>query len=812
MSNRESGGGPVSVKDDDLRRALEGPTAGDPPPVGACSWSELATGAGCPESLSAVARVDPSALSGAELVDAIVASEKALSLLAARQMGLLTEFARPGRAGDVSELVAELMDKGGQGRHPDGEIDLDTVEGLVQDRAASLAAAEVAAALQISPITAGSRVRKAQDLCDGLPATVQALAAGRIDRGRAWLIAERTAPLSPSLREAVQDRILPIAEDRSAGNLRGLLDRAVIAADPHAAENRERKAKHDRELVLRSLPDGMASVRAFAPADAAMSIFTLADLLADRTGTDDDRPVAARRVDAWHDIAEQLLTHGYVDLTDLLDEVDGSGEPGSTEGISGAKGEPDQDSFRERDSAAKPATSHPVPEAPSGSSDTGDPANAQATSHPVPEAPSGSSGHGGAAATSLDPNPDSSPAEPTATARATDSAGTVDVDESHSGQPLSRSVAGTTTDTDTAAGAAGASATSLADQRITPDADPAAGAVTPQAAQRPQCPVCAHQPDTVAPDAIGNRERRRASRRATRQGRRPHLTVTLSASTLAGLDRLPGHLEGYGAITAETALMIARSAASITTVLLDPASGSITGTGSRTYRPSQATRDITTTLATTCRFPSCRQPAWRCDLDHRDAFDHLNPGDGGATDAANLDPLCRAHHWLKHHTSWSSNRGPEHTQLWTSPTGHRYTDPPRTLTLPGELLVPAERPTVRHPEEDARDTADTCGTAPGWHPNPKPWRTEIDDEGLRPDWRDAEFGGPFPDTIDLKVLVTTVRGRIERVRDIITAPRPSRTQEDNRDHGISGDEAAARWDVIDTPTEGRRVDPDEPPF
>src|SRR5664280_1414021 len=308
----------------------------------------------------------------------------------------------PGRDGPAMSpnLVAELMDKGGQGRRPDGEIDLDTVDTLVQERAASLAAAEVAAALQISPITAGSRVRKAQDLCDGLPATVNALAAGRIDRGRAWLIAERTAPLSPSLREAVQDRILPIAEDRSAGNLRGLLDRAVIAADPHAAENRERKAKHDRELVLRSLPDGMASVRAFAPADAAMSIFTLADLLADRTGTDDDRPVAARRVDDWHAIAQQLLTHGYVDLTDLLDEVDGSGEPGSTEGISGANDEPDQDSFTERDSAATPATSHPVPDPPSGSSDHGDPANAQATSHPVPEAPSGSSGHGGAAATS----------------------------------------------------------------------------------------------------------------------------------------------------------------------------------------------------------------------------------------------------------------------------------------------------------------------------------------------------------------------------------------------------------------------------
>jgi len=106
------------------------------PPSSVASWSELAAGAGCCESLNAIVQVDPGALSGAELVDAIVASEKAMSLMAARQMALLTEFARPGRAGDVSELVAELMDKGGDGRGPDGEIDLDTVEALVQERAA----------------------------------------------------------------------------------------------------------------------------------------------------------------------------------------------------------------------------------------------------------------------------------------------------------------------------------------------------------------------------------------------------------------------------------------------------------------------------------------------------------------------------------------------------------------------------------------------------------------------------------------------------------------------------------------------------
>ncbi|HEY5113960.1 MAG TPA: hypothetical protein VIJ00_00395, partial [Nakamurella sp.] len=171
----------------------------------------------------------------------------------------------------------------------------------------------------------------------------------------------------------------------------------------------------------------------------------------------------------------------------------------------------------------------------------------------------------------------------------------------------------------------------------------------------------------------------------------------------------------------------------------------------------------------------------------------------------NIDPLCRAHHWLKHHTAWSSTRGPGHTQVWSSPTGHRYIDPPRTLTLPGELLVPADAPPSRRPDDDGDVPNDDRNTA------------EVVDEGLRPDWRDAEFGGPFPDTMELKVLVTTVRRRVQRVRDIIKAPRPTRTAEDNPDHGGSSDTDAPGWDVTGPPTDGRRVDgrridPDDPPF
>ena len=89
-----------------------------------------------------------------------------------------------------------------------------------------------------------------------------------------------------------------------------------------------------------------------------------------------------------------------------------------------------------------------------------------------------------------------------------------------------------------------------------------------------------------------------------------------------------------------------------------------------------------------------------------------------------------------------------------------------------------------------------------------PGTAEIDDDGLRPDWRDAEFGGPFPDTIALKVLVSTVRGRVEQVRDLIRAPRRERSREDH--HPLPTDTStdtstAASPDV-------QPVDPDEPPF
>ncbi|MBM9467984.1 HNH endonuclease signature motif containing protein [Nakamurella leprariae] len=176
----------------------------------------------------------------------------------------------------------------------------------------------------------------------------------------------------------------------------------------------------------------------------------------------------------------------------------------------------------------------------------------------------------------------------------------------------------------------------------------------------------------------------------TRQGRRPHLTVTIAATTLAGADDLPALLAGFGPIPAGLARAIAASAATITALATDPATGAAVAAGELQYRPRQDLRDRTTALRPTCTFPSCRQPAWRCDLDHRDRYDQEQPDRGGPTSLENLHPLCRRHHLTKHHTDWRVHPEPDQLTLhWTSPTGHHHTSRPRPATVPDPWLTTA---------------------------------------------------------------------------------------------------------------------------
>jgi uncharacterized protein DUF222 len=89
------------------------------------------------------------------------------------------------------------------------------------------------------------------------------------------------------------------------------------------------------------------------------------------------------------------------------------------------------------------------------------------------------------------------------------------------------------------------------------------------------------------------------------------------------------------------------------------------------YRPPPRLLEFVIARDLTCRFPSCRQPAWRGDLDHTIPHDR-----GGRTCSCNLGPLCRSHHQIKQLRGWLLSQPSPGIFEWLTPTGRRYAATP----------------------------------------------------------------------------------------------------------------------------------------
>lgn len=218
-------------------------------------------------------------LDDTDLVDAVIALDRLAGWASARQARLLAEFARR-RPGDDPELAGT-------------------------DRASSLcryAPDEVALALSQSRMSAGARLARSVQLCTVLPATLHAWETGRIDEAKALAICDATQNLDPDTAVAVQDRVLPRAAGRSLAQVKAALRRAVIAADPQGANERHRKARLDRRVVVGDETDGMASLWALLPAHAASASYAWLTRLARGLGAADPRGMDARRADLMTDL------------------------------------------------------------------------------------------------------------------------------------------------------------------------------------------------------------------------------------------------------------------------------------------------------------------------------------------------------------------------------------------------------------------------------------------------------------------------------------------------------------------------------
>jgi len=191
-------------------------------PDSCAAWTVAVT----PGSATAkvLALLDPVRMSQAGRVDALVALERLASWTAARQAEVLTAMADD----RFTDAVAPALERG-----------------WVKE--------DVRAALGESSLGANARLREAAGLVHERPATLAALAEGRIRIGHARAIAEQVADLDPDAAREVEAAVLPPddvgpeAPMPVMASFRRKLRREVDKADPRSAEQKAAKAAEDRD-------------------------------------------------------------------------------------------------------------------------------------------------------------------------------------------------------------------------------------------------------------------------------------------------------------------------------------------------------------------------------------------------------------------------------------------------------------------------------------------------------------------------------------------------------------------------------------
>lgn len=192
-----------------------------------------------------------------------------------------------------------------------------------------------------------------------------------------------------------------------------------------------------------------------------------------------------------------------------------------------------------------------------------------------------------------------------------------------------------------------------------------------------------HRTTSRSGDRAGHSDR---AERWRRPFPRTEVRVTISLSTLLGLDDSSADLAGYGPITAEAARALALDG-TWRRIVTDPLSGAVLDVGRTRYRPPADLDRHVRTRDRACARPGCAAAADSCDLDHTVEYHRA----GGTTSAGNLAPLCRRDHVVKTDGGFRLTQVEPGVIEWTTPTGHRYRVRPG-LDLPYQRLPRALPP------------------------------------------------------------------------------------------------------------------------
>jgi hypothetical protein len=154
---------------------------------------------------------------------------------------------------------------------------------------------------------------------------------------------------------------------------------------------------------------------------------------------------------------------------------------------------------------------------------------------------------------------------------------------------------------------------------------------------------------------------------------RAQVQITMPLTTLTGVGQGGAEVDGKAPIDPETARLLAGATDVWNRVMYDPVTAVVV-TVDR-YQPTPAQRRFLEARDRHCRFPGCRMPARRCQVDHN--HEHH---EGGKTSLCNLACFCVRHHTMKTETDWTVWQLPGGNLEWTSPSGRSYLErPPRVV-------------------------------------------------------------------------------------------------------------------------------------
>ncbi|MGC0274127.1 DUF222 domain-containing protein [Pseudactinotalea sp. Z1739] len=558
-------------------------------------------------------------------------------------------------------------------------------------------AEELAARLRITTAAADRMLNRAAAL-DDYAEVHFALLGGEIDLPKAEVFIDATRTLPDAQARAIHRTLLPGAPDLTSGQLRHRLRAAVLAVDADLAQERHEEAATQRHVSVTAADDGMAYLTFYLPATEAVAAMTTLDCLAVKADPDDDRPVGARRVDAFTDLINQTMTSGrtpegrpvptqhrkrpHLVLTIAQSTLDGDDDsPGYLAGYGPLPAEVVRHLAAESVPSPTVAGTNAAHAEVATTNSRGKGTDATAAQTEAAEkAEEAAQGEGTS----------------TTTVQAEDAAGTAgEVEATTPTAAQAEDAAGTAGEVEATTPTA-AQAEDAADGAEAAQAEDAADGA--EAAQAAEPAVAAAQAERT--HAAGTRVRgtdittARAGRVTTRAIRTDAFTgtllppnpapVTFVSPTPQGclLDHDPiasifERLQRRQPTRSETPNVRTDANGTKPDDAADPVAvmAALGILSSDTYQPAAALREYILTRDATCRFPTCRQPARRCQFDHIVAFDPTRPA-WTQTHLGNLHLLCARHHQLKTAGVWSVRRD-HHTgdTHWTSPLGYHHIKP-----------------------------------------------------------------------------------------------------------------------------------------